>query len=128
FPHTILRESIVPSTDTFQEESQRNKLRLMAMRSRAIFPEQWNKLLDEWGGKANVLSRTTLALVKEVMDELPGGPRVIQCDKHGGRNRYVTFLQCTFPETEWEVIQESRELSRYRGGSGTSYREFRFAM
>ena len=128
FPHSASPAHIAGWTMRLIEEFQNTNLRLVTARSQVIFPEQWNELLDQWEGKAEVLSRTTLNLVQATMSELPEGPVVVQCDKHGGRNRYGPLLQTVFPEDWLEVIQESRELSIYRGGEAEGRREFRFAM
>jgi hypothetical protein len=52
---------------------------------------------------------------------------VIQCDKHGGRNRYAALLQHLFPDSWIEVREESTAQSVYRWGPTTQRVEARFA-
>ena len=86
------------------------------LQSAAVFPAQLNDGIDQQGNKATVLSLTTLSLVAELMDGLPPAKVFINCDKHGGRNRYVPVLQQIFPEFLIEVRRESRAESIYRWG------------
>lgn len=95
--------------------------------SRAIFPPTFNRLVDAHGNKATALSTTTLALVRSVLDKLPGDePVYVSCDKHGGRNKYGRLLNETFPDTLAMVNREGREASVYHLGSGIRRREIVF--
>lgn len=96
-------------TDTMHSHG----VQLDTVRSMAIFPEQFNSLIDEFGSKGAVLSRCTLALVRDLLDEADSHT-LIQCDKHGGRNRYGPFLEQMFPDAWIEVHREGREESVYR--------------
>jgi len=101
-------------------------VRLLAVRSRALFPRQFNDGLDQHGNKSSLLSYHTLQLAAELTEQVDAGPITIVCDKHGGRNRYAELLKQHFPESLIEIHGESRELSLYRCGPAERRLEFRF--
>ncbi len=88
-------------------------VKLIAVRSRAVFEEEFNSLVKLYGSKGTVLSRQTLALAAEIIEALPSGPISMVCDKHGGRNRYGPLLAKQFPDWVIEVRGEGRQASRY---------------
>lgn len=90
-------------------------VRLLAIRSRAVFPEDWNQLLEEHGNKSTVLSVLTLQLLAETLAELDE-PVAVICDKHGGRNTYRPLLQQHVAEHLVEVYAEGQDRSTYRWG------------
>jgi hypothetical protein len=92
-------------------------VRLVALASRAVFPERFNRSNEELGNKSETLSKTTLALVADVLRRCAGEPVTIVCDKHGGRNYYQRLLQQQFPDLLVEVLLESRAKSIYRWGA-----------
>ena len=95
--------------------------------SRAVFPSRFNRLVDDLGNKATVLSHTTLELVRSVLQNLPSDePVYVLCDKHGGRNKYGPLLHETFPETLAVVCCEGRGESVYQLGSEANRRVFTF--
>jgi ribonuclease HII len=91
-------------------------VRLMRVDCRCLFPEEFNQLTEQYGNKAEALSRCTLRLVADALAALPGGAAHVVCDKHGGRNRYGPLLQELFPDVLIEVRGESRQVSTYRWG------------
>jgi len=99
---------------------------LIELRSTAVFPEEFNRLVEHHGTKGAALSHTTLALVAALMAPLPEGPISIVCDKHGGRNRYLALLTDHFPEHFIEIHGESRARSVYRFGPQERHVEIRF--
>ena len=101
-------------------------VRLAALKSRAVFPEQFNRSTDEFGNKAEALSKITLSLVASMLQHCAGEPVLIVCDKHGGRNYYGRLLQQQFPDTLVEVCHESTAESIYRWGRGEGRIEVRF--
>lgn len=78
---------------------------------------QFNRIVDESGSKATVLSRGLVELLSEMKGyDRPGGtePLLISCDKQGGRNFYSPMLQDAFPDG-WVIAErESADESRYR--------------
>jgi hypothetical protein len=101
-------------------------VRLTAIRSRAVFPQEFNRLVEHHGSKGAALSHTTLALVAALAGPIGEGRISIECDKHGGRNRYLHLLAEHFPESLIEVRGESRERSVYRFGPDHRRVEIRF--
>jgi hypothetical protein len=104
----------------------RRGVRLAAIRSRAIFPDLFNRLVRQHGSKGSALSSVTLDLAAEVMAPLEAGPITVICDKHGGRNRYRDLLAASFPDCLVEVYAEGRDSSFYRFGPRHRRVEFRF--
>ena len=77
--------------------------------------------------RSEVLSKTTLGLVTQLINGLPERePVFVNCDKHGGRNKYSPLIQAEFPETLVEVHGESRPISIYRFGQDSGRVEMRF--
>lgn len=99
---------------------------LLELRSTAIFPARFNKLLDEHESKGAALSHETLQLVQAVLEESAGERIIVQCDKHGGRNKYGPLLQTIFPDYLVEIVREGRETSVYRWGPASRRVEIRF--
>jgi hypothetical protein len=91
-------------------------VRLVEIRSRAVFPAEFNALVDGLGNKATALSTVTLSLLAELLAGFEPAAVQVVCDKHGGRNRYQEYLQRAFPEWLVEVHGESRTESLYRLG------------
>ena len=87
---------------------------LCCVKSRILFAPQFNELVDRYDNKASVLSRTTLRLVADLIDQAERGPIRVLCDKHGGRNRYAALLQEVAGSGLVRVVVESRAESRYR--------------
>lgn len=80
-----------------------------------LMPADFNKLVTNYGNKSSVLTVASLLLVKRLLTEvnLPSFIRV-QCDKHGGRNRYRKFLERVLNPNSLEIIEESSAVSVYR--------------
>ena len=94
-------------------------VRLLSVRSTAVFPEEFNALIDSHGNKATALSKLSLQLLGRMLKPLDDGPVLAVCDKHGGRNRYGKLLREQFPGERVEVIAESGSESIYRVKKGT---------
>ncbi len=102
-------------------------VRLVALCSRAVFPQEFNRLLNLYGSKGALLSHLTLELIERAMRPLPSGPISVVCDKHGGRNCYGPLLSEHFPDHLIEVRRESRAESVYRFGPVQRRIEFSFS-
>jgi ribonuclease HII len=89
---------------------------LADMVSRAVFPAEFNELVERHDSKGAALSHLTLDLVARVMEPLDEGPISVVCDKHGGRDRYAPLLSEHFPERVIEIHSEGRQQSVYRFG------------
>ncbi len=109
-------EDLVRLVPKLRRGFERAGVRLVALASRAVFPERFNRSNVELGNKSETLSKTTLALVADLLPHCAGEPVTIVCDKHGGRNYYQRPLQQQFPDPLVEVLLESRAKSLYRWG------------
>jgi hypothetical protein len=89
---------------------------LIDIRSRAVFPEEFNRLIDRFASKGVALSILTLDLLAEAMRPLGDEPIRVTCDKHGGRNRYAALLARCLSTGLIETGVESRDRSVYRFG------------
>lgn len=101
-------------------------VRLVALASRVIFPEEFNRANERWGTKSETLSKVTLALLADVLARRDGEPVVVVCDKHGARNAYGRLLQEQFPDPLVEVHAETHAQSVYRWGPSERRIEVRF--
>jgi hypothetical protein len=101
-------------------------VRLLDVRSRAVFPDEFNTLIDTYDNKGAALSHTTLDLVAQVARPLGPGRISILCDKHGGRNRYGPLLEEHFPESLIEIHGEGRQRSVYQFGPAERRVDIRF--
>lgn len=104
----------------------RNRTRLLAIRSAVIFPEPFNGLVERFGSKGAALTDATLQLVASELPQLNDRRVFVSCDKHGGRNKYLEPLQTKFPDYLIEVRRESRAESIYRWGLDRQRIEMRF--
>ena len=99
---------------------------LERIRSTAIFPTRFNELVERYDSKGAVLSLATLELVRDALEQHDDATVFIQCDKHGGRNRYLAVLQTVFPDERIKILRESRESSVYRWVTPSRQIEIRF--
>ncbi len=107
---------IEPLADLLRAGMAAAGVRLLAVRSRAVFAHQFNDLVERYESKGAALSHETLALAAAMIEPLPAAPISLICDKHGGRNRYGSLLAAHFPEWLIEVHGEGRWRSVYRFG------------
>lgn len=114
------------SARIFETVSGRHGIRFREVRSRSVFPEEFNRLLDRYDSKGAMLSDITVGLVAEVVSAFRGNRFLFLCDKHGGRNRYLDLLSSFFPDEMLWIDRESRESSIYRFSVENNSVEFRF--
>ncbi|MBN2216863.1 MAG: hypothetical protein JW719_05770 [Pirellulales bacterium] len=112
---------------SLREAFDRSGVRLVAVRSRVLFPAEFNALCDRHESKGLVLSHATLGLLAEAVGGLGDEPICILCDKHGGRDRYADLLAEHFPDWLIEIHGESRDRSTYRLGPPERRMEITFA-
>ena len=128
-PVAANEKSICLLGNTFREKSVVVGVQLRDVSSFLLFANQFNRLLDQYQNKSSLLSHVTLGLVKLLLSKLPEDqPRIVYCDKHGGRNRYGALLQTTFPDYLVEVYKESGNESIYRWGPPKCRTEVRFTV
>ncbi len=105
-------------------------VRLVDMRARLVFPQEFNELTEHYGTKGAALSHVSIELLKAVLTSSRKSQLTtrnsITCDKHGGRNRYAALLQHHFPDEPIEVLEEGRAASRYRLGTSEAGTEICF--
>ena len=114
-------------TDLLQQAQVRANVQLVAIQSVAVFPAELNRLIEQLDSKGAALSEQTIKLVGALLAPLGDEPIFVQCDKHGGRNRYAGLLQHVFSDQVVQVIHESRSHSVYRWGPERRPVEARFA-
>ena len=120
-PIDCLPAEITELADRFTAHCRNVQVRLLELRTRTVFPGEFNELTEQHGTKGAALSHISIGLLKSVLTTLPTAscpPDIVSitCDKHGGRNRYAALLQHHFPDDWIETLEESRPLSRYRWG------------
>ena len=103
-------------------------VRLVAIRSTAVFPERFNDSTLELGSKGEALSKITLHLLAAALEECSGEPVLVVCDKHGGRNTYARLLEEQFPDVAVETCHESGPQSTYCWGEADDRVEVCFRM
>ena len=101
-------------------------MRIVELQAAVLFPAEFNKAVKGCDNKAEVLSLTTLRLVRRVVENLPPGRTVVFCDKHGGRNYYAALLQHVFEEELVLARLETNDLGVYEVRHAARPIEFRF--
>lgn len=94
---------------------------LVAVRARIITATEFNQACTDGKNKADLLSQTTLGLVREMVEHFGDDESEVRvfCDRHGGRRYYAGVLQHVFEDWQVRVTSEARRQSVYRitGGS-----------
>lgn len=101
-------------------------VRLAGLRSRVVFPAEFNAIVARFDNKSTALSHVTLGLAAELIAPLPDGLIRVVSDKHGGRNRYAGVLDDVFPGHFIEIHGEGLAESVYWFGPPERRIEFRF--
>jgi len=107
---------VADQTRSLLQHWQRTGLRLHDIRSRIVTARQFNSRCVDGYNKADLLSESTIGLVRSLIDSHESKRSVVSvhCDRHGGRRYYGGLLQHLFPESQLQVIAESKQQSRYR--------------
>ena len=113
-PLDIDTDDLTTRCQRFSDVCRAQKIRLCEVRSRVVYPPDFNQRLASHG-KGELLSHATLGLAAELATPLEGSISIV-CDKHGGRNRYADLLAHHFPDAFIEIHGEGRELSAYAFG------------
>jgi len=82
-----------------------------------VQPSRFNALTRQADSKGVALTRISLNLLRAIWDPDSEERVLIIADKHGGRNRYDTFLEEIIDGQMIFRVQESRSCSRYRIGN-----------
>ncbi|MGI9474240.1 MAG: hypothetical protein ACR2NZ_22050 [Rubripirellula sp.] len=105
-------------------------LSLVGVRYRVITADAFNAACSAGGNKADLLSESTLQLVRKLREEHQGSSDSVEvfCDRHGGRRYYAGVLQHCFPESMVQVISEEKHESSYRLCESSSETTVRFTV
>lgn len=125
-PIDLGQQQLAADVKMFSEGLRSANVLLQSVRSTAVFPLRFNELLDRYDSKGSVLSLATLELVRDALEQHSDSNVFVQCDKHGGRNRYLAVLQTVLPDERIEIIREARDSSVYRWASDGRKVEIRF--
>lgn len=88
-------------------------LSLEAIACRAIYPGEFNALLDAGLNKSDILSQTTLSLAAALRRRYADEPAVIWCDRHGGRKSYAALVSRHFDAPLVQPLEETPASSVY---------------
>lgn len=121
-PAAIDIASIAVLVNAWRQRCDDGRCRLARCGAILIHAEGFNQAVERSGSKGRLLSETTFRLIRRLWDPADQRPTIIQCDKHGGRDRYAELLAEAFPETMPLTLEETRTCSRYRLGRA----EFQF--
>jgi len=130
-PVAAAATAVAAQTDRLRAGLRVAGVRLEAVVARAVFPAQFNRLVDRYGTKSDTLSHQALDLLAEVLAPMDvasadAAPIHVVSDKHGGRNRYGPLLAGHFPHASIATERESRQESIYRWGPEAAAVEVRF--
>lgn len=93
----------------------RTGIELSDVKARVITAECFNSHCAGGGNKADLLSESTLGLVRTLIDlhTAKASHVAVYCDRHGGRKFYGGVLQHTFPQARLQVTREHAQQSEY---------------
>ena len=97
---------------------------------RVITPRRFNASCRDGRNKADLLTESTLGLVRRLIDRNVAGSSFVDvfCDRHGGRRYYGGGVQHAFPETPVAVEREHPAESTYRFGTSQTEGRIRFTV
>lgn len=91
----------------------REGVSLESIACRAIYPGEFNALLDTGLNKSDILSRMTLSLAAALRRKYADEPAVIWCDRHGGRKSYAALVSRHFDAPLVQPLEETPASSVY---------------
>jgi hypothetical protein len=121
-PHSNSSADILSAAMRWRNHAASCGVRLRGITVRVVHPGEFNRLLDELGSKAAVISMVHLSVIRAAWKSDGKEPALIISDKHGGRNFYAGLLSHLMDGDWIEPLVEGLELSHYRCGTA----EFRF--
>ena len=90
------------------------RIRCERMLARVITAKVFNEACTSGMNKADLLSESTIGLVRELVPVAGDTPTVVFCDRHGGRRYYAGVLQHVFGDGQVQVVGESKSQSVYK--------------
>ena len=104
-------------------------IQLTGVQCRAITAAKFNAACREGRNKADLLSQSTLGLVRDLLHKPTSAAETrVYCDRHGGRRYYAGVLTDVLRGAEVEVISESKAESSYRVKYQGHASEFHFTV
>jgi len=104
--------AVKSAVTSLKQAMERADLRCVGIHSRFLTAARFNRELERFSSKGELLSNMTLQLVSEV---LPGHSQaILWADRHGGRAHYVSLLYHTFGTSLVQIEHELPEESSYR--------------
>jgi ribonuclease HII len=125
-PHVCCPDALQRTAGLLRAGLATRGVELVAVRSRCVFPAEFNAAVERMRNKATVLTAVTLGLVRELLERTDGEAVTVACDKHGGRNTYAAALQEHVVDGLVQTVCESRATSRYRFKRGDAPVEIGF--
>jgi hypothetical protein len=126
-PIQILDRSI---TRPLLERWRESGVELIDIRARIITAEAFNSACSRGGNKADLLSESSIGLVRALVD-LHGEDEkqiAIYCDRHGGRRYYAGVVQHVFPDAQLQIVAETKQRSVYRLTTDKSRIDIQFTV
>ncbi|MDO4549930.1 MAG: hypothetical protein Q4C96_01605 [Planctomycetia bacterium] len=118
FPLANSQAEILCTAEILREKMEQQKIYLREVCSDLILPQRFNRETEKMGSKGVFLMEVTLRLAarlyRQITQQRKSWDVHIFCDKIGGRNFYFSPLMEFFPGSNFQIIQESREVSEYR--------------
>lgn len=102
---------------------------LIQIRTRCLFADEFNRLVQKLGNKATLLSTATLDIANRLMKlstKHPADRIIAVCDKHGGRSKYAGLLQEFVTEQLVRIEIEGLRQSTYSWHENQTDIEFNF--
>ena len=90
---------------------ERGGVHVLALRTRTVGVEEFNRDVERLGTKASVLFQVAMDLVAPWLDA--PGDAMIQVDRHGGRAYYSLLLTERFPGRHHWIVHEGGGTSTY---------------
>jgi hypothetical protein len=88
-------------------------LELLGIACRAVYPQEFNRLLDHGHNKSDILSQTTLDLAAEIAARFGPDDTLVWCDRHGGRKGYGALVARHFSLPLVQPLEETAIRSAY---------------
>ncbi|MEI6239271.1 MAG: hypothetical protein WCR51_02665 [Planctomycetia bacterium] len=112
-PRAAELESCRAATASARRALEAAGIALVGVAARAIYPAEFNRLLDSGLNKSDVLSQTTLDLAATIRERFTAGETIIWCDRHGGRKSYAALVGRHFAAPLVQTLEETPGRSAY---------------
>lgn len=88
-------------------------IELIDLKAAVVCEPHFNQAVAKSGSKGELLSRTTLELVVQVLEQCSSATEVF-CDRQGGRKNYLPNLLAAMPDEWFDEVQVSPARSSYQ--------------